>query len=219
MLDFRSEGEVAVITMDDGKANAVSHSFIDNLNQGLDRAEAESRAVVLQGRSGVFSAGFDLKEIGKGPAESKALVDKGASLLLRLFSFPMPVVAASAGHAIAAGALLMLASDTRFGASGEAKYGLNETAIGMTLPPFGLQIALCRVSKRHQTEAIIQAKLYDVEEAMRVGFLDKVVDAQELEQTAITRATELAELPTKTYAAMKLDVRRHHIDIIEASLS
>ena len=113
----------------------------------------------------------------------------------------------------------MLASDTRFGASGEAKYGLNETAIGMTLPPFGLQIALCRVSKRHQTEAIIQAKLYDVEEAQRVGFLDEVVDAQELEQTAITRATELAKLPTKAYAAMKLDVRRHHIDIIEASLS
>ena len=108
MLNFRSEGEVAVITMDDGKANAVSHGFIDNLNQGLDRAEAESKAVVLQGRPGVFSAGFDLKEIGKGPAESKALVDKGASLLLRLFSCPMPVVAASAGHAIAAGALLML---------------------------------------------------------------------------------------------------------------
>ena len=218
MLDFRSEGEVAVITMDDGKANAVSHSFIDNLNQGLDRAEAEYRAVVLQGRSGVFSAGFDLKEIGKGPAESKALVDKGASLLLRLFSFPMPVVAASAGHAIAAGALLMLASDTRFGAPGEAKYGLNETAIGMTLPPFGLQIALCRVSKRYQTQAIIQAKLYNVQEAQRVGFLDEVVSAQELEKAAITRATELAELPTKAYAGMKLDVRRHYIAIIEASL-
>ena len=84
MLNFRSEGEVAVITMDDGKANAVSHGFIDNLNQGLDRAEAESKAVVLQGRPGVFSAGFDLKEIGKGPAESKALVDKGASLLLEV---------------------------------------------------------------------------------------------------------------------------------------
>ena len=219
MLNFRSEGEVAVITMDDGKANAVSHGFIDSLNQGLDRAEAESKAVVLQGRPGVFSAGFDLKEIGKGPAESKALVDKGASLLLRLFSCPMPVVAASAGHAIAAGALLMLASDTRFGALGEAKYGLNETAIGMTLPPFGLQIALCRVSKRHQTQAIIQAKLYGVEEAQRVGFLDEVVSAQELEKAAITRATELAELPTKAYAAMKLDVRRHYIDIIEASLS
>ena len=113
----------------------------------------------------------------------------------------------------------MLASDTRFGASGEAKYGLNETAIGMTLPPFGLQIALCRVSKRHQTQAIIQAKLYGVEEAQRVGFLDEVVSAQELEKAAITRATELAELPSKAYAAMKLDVRRHYIDIIEASLS
>ena len=58
-----------------------------------------------------------------------------------------------------------------------------------------------------------------MEEAQRVGFLDEVVSAQELEKAAITRATELAELPTKAYAAMKLDVRRHYIDIIEASLS
>ena len=219
MLNYRKEGDVAVITMDDGKANAVSHSYIDNLNDGLDRAEGEAKAVVLQGRSGVFSAGFDLKEIGKGPAESKALVDKGAALLLRLFSLPMPVVAASAGHAIAAGALLMLASDTRFGVDGDAKYGLNETGIGMTLPPFGLQIALCRVSKRHQTQAIIQASLYDGEGAQRAGFLDEIVSAEALEQCALAKATELAELPTEAYAAMKLDVRRDYIDIIAASLS
>ena len=219
MLNYRKEGDVAVITMDDGKANAVSHNYIDNLNDGLDRAEGEAKAVVLQGRSGVFSAGFDLKEIGKGPAESKALVDKGAALLLRLFSLPMPVVAASAGHAIAAGALLMLASDTRFGVGGDAKYGLNETAIGMTLPPFGLQIALCRVSKRHQTQAIIQASLYDAEGAQRAGFIDEIVSAEELEQCALAKATELAELPTQAYAAMKLDVRRDYIGIIAASLS
>lgn len=219
MLNYEMEGDVAAITMDDGKANAVSHAYIDALTEGLDRAEQEAKAIVLFGRSGVFSAGFDLKEIGKGPAESKALVDRGATLLMRLFSLPMPLVAASAGHAIAAGALIMLASDTRIGASGDAKYGLNETAIGMKLPPFGLQIALCRISKRHQTEAIIQAQLFGADAAKDVGFLDQVVAEESLQETAMTAAKALTELPTKAYAAMKHDVRKHYIDIIAASLA
>lgn len=219
MLKYEMNGHVAVLTLDDGKANAVSHAFVDALTEGLDRAEQEAKAVVLHGRAGVFSAGFDLKELAKGAAESKALVDRGAALLLRVFSFPMPVVAASAGHAIAAGALLMLAADTRIGAAGEAKYGLNETAIGMSLPPFGLQIGLCRISKRHQTEAMIQATLYDPEAAKNAGFLDAVVPAEALAQEALAAATALAELPTAAYATMKLDVRRQYIDIIAASLA
>ncbi|NCF43553.1 MAG: crotonase/enoyl-CoA hydratase family protein [Proteobacteria bacterium] len=219
MLKYEMNGHVAVLTLDDGKANAVSHAFVDALTEGLDRAEQEAKAVVLHGRAGVFSAGFDLKELAKGAAESKALVDRGAALLLRVFSFPMPVVAASAGHAIAAGALLMLAADTRIGAAGEAKYGLNETAIGMSLPPFGLQIGLCRISKRHQTEAMIQATLYDPEAAKDAGFLDAVVPAEALAQEALAAATALAELPTAAYATMKLDVRRQYIDIIAASLA
>jgi len=218
MLAYELVDDVAVITMDDGKANAVSHGFLDDLTEGLDRAEAEAKALVIFGRSGVFSAGFDLKEIGKGPAESKALVDRGAALLFRLFTYPLPVVAASAGHAIAAGALLMLASDTRIGVAGDAKYGLNETAIGMTLPPFGLQIGLCRLSKRYQTEAMIQAKLYDGNEAMKVGYLDHVVSSEQLQATAMTKAGELAQLPSASYAAMKLAVRQQYVDIIAASI-
>ena len=219
MLNYQLQGDVAALTMDDGKANAVSHAYIDALSEGLDRAENEAKAMVLRGRSGVFSAGFDLKEIGKGPAESKALVDRGAALLFRLFTFPMPVVAASAGHAIAAGALLLLASDTRIGVGGDAKYGLNETAIGMTLPPFGLQMGLCRLSKRHHTEAMIQARLYDAETAQKVGYLDQVVSPETLDQSAIAAASKLAELSTKAYAAMKLDVRKQYVDIIAASLA
>ena len=218
MLNYQMQGDVAVITMDDGKANAVSHTYIDAMNQGLDQAEGEAKALVLLGRTGVFSAGFDLKEIAKGPAQSKALVDKGAKLLFRLFTLPLPVVAASAGHAIAAGALVLLAADTRIGVAGDAKYGLNETAIGMSLPPFGLQIGLCRLSKRYHTEAMIQATLYDGERAQDAGFLDQVVDLDALEVAALAAATQLAELPTKAYATMKLDVRKQYIEIIAASL-
>lgn len=218
MLNFKLEGNVAVIALDDGKANAVGHAYIGAMNEGLDRAEKEAAAVVITGRSGVFSAGFDLKEIAKGSSEQKALVGSGAQMLLRLFTHPQPVVSASAGHAIAAGALVLLASDTRIGAAGDFKYGLNETAIGMSLPPFGLQMAICRLSKRHQTQAILQATLYEPGEAQTVGYLDEVVAPEALEQTAIKQATALAELPAKAYSETKLDLRGAYIKIIKASL-
>mgnify|MGYP001479068595 FL=1 len=218
MLNFKLEGNVAVIALDDGKANAVGHAYIGAMNEGLDRAEKEAAAVVITGRSGVFSAGFDLKEIAKGSSEQKALVGSGAQMLLRLFTHPQPVVSASAGHAIAAGALVLLASDTRIGAAGDFKYGLNETAIGMSLPPFGLQMAICRLSKRHQTQAILQATLYEPGEAQTVGYLDEVVAPEALEQTAIKQATALAELPAKAYSETKLDLRAAYIKIIKASL-
>jgi enoyl-CoA hydratase len=218
MLNFKLEGNVAVIALDDGKANAVGHAYIGAMNEGLDRAEKEAAAVVITGRSGVFSAGFDLKEIAKGSSKQKALVGSGAQMLLRLFTHPQPVVSASAGHAIAAGALVLLASDTRIGAAGDFKYGLNETAIGMSLPPFGLQMAICRLSKRHQTQAILQATLYEPGEAQTVGYLDEVVAPEALEQTAIKQATALAELPAKAYSETKLDLRAAYIKIIKASL-
>ena len=218
MLNFRLDGNVAVIVLDDGKANAVGHAYIEAMNEGLDRAQKEAAAVVITGRPGVFSAGFDLKEIAKGPPEQKALVGSGAQMLLRLFTHPQPVVSASAGHAIAAGALVLLASDTRIGAAGDFKYGLNETAIGMSLPPFGLQMAICRLSKRHQTQAIVQATLYAPEDAQTVGYLDEIVAPEALEKTAIKQARALAELPAKAYAATKLDLRAAYIEIIKASL-
>ncbi|MFL2519161.1 MAG: hypothetical protein CBB90_14170 [Gammaproteobacteria bacterium TMED30] len=219
MLNYRLQDKVAIIGLDDGKANAVGHGFVDAMTEGLDRAERDAAAVVITGREGVFSAGFDLKEIAKGAQERTELVNRGAAMLLRLFCFPQPLVVASAGHAIAAGALVLLAADTRLGAAGDFKYGLNETAIGMSLPPFGMEMAKCRLSKRHQTQAILQAQLYDPNTAQEVGYLDQVVAAQELETQAIEQATALAELPSAAYAGTKLDVRRDYIDRIAASLA
>ena len=113
---------------------------------------------------------------------------------------------ASAGHAIAAGALVLLAADTRLGASGAFKYGLNETAIGMSLPPFGMEMAKSRLSKRHQTQAIIQAELYEPDMAQQVGYLDQVLAPEQLHAQALQQAAALAELPNEAYANTKLDV-------------
>ncbi|NNL85224.1 MAG: crotonase/enoyl-CoA hydratase family protein [Myxococcales bacterium] len=219
MLDFSQQGEVALLRLDDGKANAVSHAFVDAVHEGLDRSEKEAKAVVITGRAGVFSAGFDLKEFEKGQEATLALVDKGARMLLRIFSHPQPVVVACSGHAIAAGAFTLLAADTRIGARGEFKIGLNETAIGMSLPVFGLELAKSRLSKRAQTAAVIQATLYGPEQAQKVGFLDELVSPEEVVDTALERARALAEYPGQAYAANKIGIRADAIEAIRASLA
>jgi len=218
MMDFQISNNVAIIGMDDGKANAVGHNFIDQMNDALDQAEKAANAALITGRAGVFSGGFDLKEFAKGPEATTELVNKGAAMLLRLFKHPQPVVVACAGHAVAAGAFTLLAADTRIGVSGPFKIGLNETAIGMTLPTFGLQLAAARLSKRLHTKATIQGHLFGPEEALDAGFLDQVVSPEVLIDTAFSVAVELAQLPTEAYAANKLAVRAPYIAVIESSL-
>ncbi len=219
MLDCTKQGDVAVLTMDDGKANAVGYDLIGALNEALDKAEADAKAIVLVGRPGKFSAGFDLSVMQSGGVEeAMKLVGQGGKLLLRLFSYPLPVVAACTGHAIAAGAFMLLSSDTRFGIDGEFKIGLNETAIGMVLPVFGFQLAKARLSKRHLTASAIQAKLYDPRGAVDAGYLDRIVPTEQLVETAVETATALAAMPGDAYHGNKLGMRQEFIDVIAKSL-
>lgn len=218
MLEYSLEGSVAVLQLDDGKVNCVGHSFVEAVEEGLDRASTEASAVVLVGRPGVLSAGFDLKELEKGPEAASKLVQRGARMLVRVFTHPQPVVVACTGHAVAAGAFLLLACDTRIGASGDFKIGLNETAIGMSLPVFGLELGKARLSPRYLTAAVTQAKLYDPEEAIAAGFLDRVVSSDEQIDAAMGEASALGELPAAAYAGNKLGVRQAVADTIRASL-
>jgi enoyl-CoA hydratase len=217
-MSYELTDGIATIRFDDGKANAVSHQFLDDLNAALDQAESEASAVILTGRDGMFSAGFDLKEIQKGPAEAQALVNRGAHLFFRLFGFPMPLIGACGGHAVAAGAFILLCCDTRVGVAGDFRIGLNETSIGMTLPVFGHELVASRLSKRHVTPAVIQSRLYEPDAAVDAGFLDEVADAAQLLPRCHDIAAELQKLPTATYAQMKRDVREDSLATIEASL-
>lgn len=201
------EGRVAVVRLDDGKANALSHEVIDALHGAFDRAEREAGAVLLLGRPGRFCAGFDLKVMRAGAEAARGLVTAGAELLLRQLELPVPVVAACTGHAVAAGALLLLASDLRCGARGDYRLGLNEVGIGMTLPIFAMELARDRLSKRHFERATSQAELYGPDAGLDAGFLDRVVEPAELEAVASAEAARLAELPQPAFGATK---RRAH---------
>lgn len=104
---YELENDIAILTMDDGKANALNPAMIKALSEALDRAEREAKAIVLTGRQGIFSGGFDLKVMNEGPQAAAAMVDAGAQLMLRIYLHPLPIVAACTGHAIAAGVIIL----------------------------------------------------------------------------------------------------------------
>jgi enoyl-CoA hydratase len=218
-LSFELDGKVAVISIDDGRANAVGHDLIGDMHAALDRAEKEARAVMIIGRPGRFSAGFDLSVMTSGAEGMQTLVKAGAELMLRIYMHPSPVVAACTGHALAAGALMLLASDTRIGTQGSFKIGLNEVAIGMGLPIFAVELARDRLSKRHLTAAVTQGTIYSPEEACDVGFLDRIVAEEELIDAARTEAQRLAELATGAVAVTKNTLRGRTADYVTATLA
>ncbi|MEQ9146447.1 MAG: crotonase/enoyl-CoA hydratase family protein [Parvibaculaceae bacterium] len=217
-LTYDLKNDVAVLHMDDGKANALGHEMIDALNAALDKAEKEARAVILAGREKRFCAGFDLQVMASGPQAVKDLVSAGAKLMTRLYAYPLPVIAACTGHALAAGGLLLLASDYRIGTEGDFRIGLNEVAIGMTTPLFLLDFARDRVPTRLLAQATVQARLFAPAEAVEAGFLDEAVPAGQVSEMAQATAERLGALPGPAFANSKRKLNADTIARIEANL-
>ena len=118
LVSYRLDDSIATITMDDGKVNVLSPRMFGEINAALDRAAADRAVVVLSGRPGVFSAGFDLPLLRAGGPEAIAMVRSGFELAARVLSFPMPVVIACTGHVVAMGVFLLVSADYRIGAAG-----------------------------------------------------------------------------------------------------
>lgn len=215
----RTENGISVITMDDGKANAISLDMLEAVSACLDEAEKDGEVLVLTGREGKFSAGFDLKFLATSDGDGvRKLVSGGGKLAMRLFTSRMPVVIASTGHAIAMGAFILLGGDTRISARGAFKVGANETVNGMTLPGFGTELPRARLNPMYLTEALVQARLYTPDEAVPVGWLDRVVEPGELMDTAMATAAALKAIANGAYYRNKLLVRKPAIDAIMPTL-
>ncbi|MGA9722911.1 MAG: crotonase/enoyl-CoA hydratase family protein [Candidatus Binatus sp.] len=167
---YQLKDSVATITMDDGKVNVMSVAMLSALNGALDKAVADRAIVVLTGRPGVFSAGFDLTTLTAGGPDAQKMLRMGFELGYRLLSFPTPVVVACTGHAIAMGVFLVLAADYRLGADGPFRIGANEVAIGLTMPHFGVEMCRQRLTPAHFNRAVIFSEMFSPTEAVTAGF-------------------------------------------------
>ncbi|HEU4733040.1 MAG TPA: crotonase/enoyl-CoA hydratase family protein [Kofleriaceae bacterium] len=218
IVSYRLESSLATITMDDGKVNALSLTMQSQLQRALDRAQDDRAAVVLTGRPGVFSAGFDLRVIQAGGPEAATMVRGGFELAERLLAFPAPVVIACPGHAIAMAAFVLLSVDYRVGAAGAFKLTANEVAIGLTMPHAAIEICRQRLTPSHFHRAVVLAEVFSPEDAISAGFLDRVVLPGELAQAARGAAEALASLHRAAHVATKLRTREHTLRAIRAAI-
>jgi enoyl-CoA hydratase len=166
----------------------------------------------------LFCAGFDLGPMTAGPDSARALVKAGSELNMRLILHPQPVVAACTGHALAAGSLVLLSVDTRIGARGKFKIGLNEVSIGLRLPIFAVELAHDRLCERHIVGATVEARLYDPERACEVGYLDRTAPADELATAALEEARNLSKLNLKALADTKRVLRGPMVERVRGTL-
>ena len=208
LVSYEVRDRVAHVTITNGKANALGPEVIAGLDAAVSRAEdageGEVGALCITGTPGMLTGGFDLKVMRTSPDAAGRLVTDGGALFSRLFGSEVPVIVACTGHAVAAGALLLLGADYRIGARGEFRIGLIETQLGMVLPRWAVELARERLSVRHFQQATVGARMYDPDGAADAGFLDTVVEADALAAAAAAEAQYWAGLPRGAYRGQVL---------------
>ena len=217
-LTYTFKDGVAVIAMDDGKANALGTQTWAELNTAFDKAEKDDAIVILTGRDGVMSGGFDLKEMQAGPQEALELTSKGSKFARRIMAHPRPVIMAATGHTIAMGAFLALACDYSMIKAGSFKVGLNETLIGMTMHNFGIEMGRYHLTNAHFNRCVINGEIFDPKGAMHAGFFDRVVPEEQWPMAIPMAGQMFGQVNPKAFRETKLRSRKEIFAILDQAI-
>lgn len=215
---YELQDGVATIAMDDGKVNVLSNEMLAEVNGALDRAVADRAVVILTGRPGIFSAGFNLPVLQAGGPDARAMLNSGFELAERLLSFPTPVVIACPGHAIAMAAFLLLSGDYRIGTAGPYRIVANEVAIGLTMPKTAIELCRQRLTPAHFVRAVTLSEVYSPDGAIAAGFLDQVAPPDGLDEAAHEVASRLATLVPEAYTVTKRRAMHDTLAAVHAAL-
>ena len=223
-VNYQLNESVATITLDDGKVNVLSPAMQHNINEVLDRAEqaagaGEIKAIVLAGNHKVLSAGFDLAVFNSGDAAAAlGMLSGGFELSIRLLTFPVPVIIAATGPAIAMGSFLLLSGDHRVG-SAKTRCQANEVAIGMVLPISAIEIMRMRLTRAAYQRGVSMAATFVGDAAVAGGWLDELVEPDDVLSRAQQVAAEAAAtLHVRAHRASKLKARDDALKAIKAGI-
>ena len=218
LVGYELENGIATVTLNNGKVNAISPDVIAELNACLDRSEADEAIMILTGRPGILSGGYDLKVMTSAPDNAIALVAAGSTLARQMLAHPFPIIVACPGHAVAKGAFILLSADYRIGVDGPFRIGLNEVEIGMTMHHVGIELARDRLRKSYLNRSVINAEMFDPQEAMAAGFLDAVVAPEELMPAARAVAEDMKRLNMSAHAKTKVKMRAGLLQILDDAI-
>ena len=220
LASFEIIDGVALIKLDDGKANALSLPMQQAFNSALDQAQQAKLPVVIIGRSGILSAGFDLKTLAASGQPAVDMLNGGIEIALRLLSFETPVVIACGGHAIAMGVFLLQCGDYRIGVAGNFKYSANEVAIGMTMPWSTIEILRQRLTPAALCRAVLLAETFTPTNGVENGLIDRIVTTEsELLPAALETAKSFSALNAVAHAASKNRLRSQVVAAIRDGLA
>ncbi|MGB0652113.1 MAG: enoyl-CoA hydratase/isomerase family protein [Thermoplasmatota archaeon] len=218
-MRVEQQGDVAVVHIEGGKANAMNPAMLEALDGCLDQVEqANARAMVLTGYERFFSAGLDLASLHELDRHGMAqMMERFDAVMRRLFTWPGPVVAAVNGHAIAGGLVLALQADERYCANTKLSLCLKEVVLGVGLPSAVIEPLRLAVAPPHLVPLALEGRSYDPSEGVACGLIQQVVAQDRLVGMAVKRAQELADLPGLGFAHIKEGLRRRALADWEAS--
>jgi enoyl-CoA hydratase len=219
MIDLKKDGDVAIVTIQHGKANALDIELSEGLAKCFDELRrSDARAIVLTGQGRMFSAGVDLIRVGSGGADYvRAFLPSLHRLYDAVFFHPKPVVAAINGHAIAGGCVLACCADRRIMADSSGRIGVTELLVGVPFPALAFEIVRFAVPARYLTEFTFGAATYDTNAGLQRGWVDAVEPAEALMTSAMAAARQMAQLSPAAFSQAKKQIRQHVGDSVARS--
>lgn len=197
--------DIVELRLDRPPVNAINPELVAALMAAIDKAESGgARALVLSGRSGLFSAGLDVPELlGLDESGMRNFWQSFFGLLARLAGSPIPVVAALTGHSPAGGTVLALFADYRVQAQGDFRLGLNEVQVGLVVPPVIhkalVRLIGCYAAERH----LVAGQMIPVEEALGIGLVDELAAPDQTVEQAVAWCRRHLAMPAHAMLATR----------------
>lgn len=199
LVEVDRQPPIRFVAFDNGKRNVMSLAAVEALSEAI-AWDDEAPVVVLSGRDDGFCAGLDNAALAGTACEREELLAGMGELLLAALTGETRIVSICEGHAVAAGAMLLLVSDIRIGVPGQYKIGFTEPRLGMPLPDLPARLARERIDRRRLHALTALGRIIGPEEAAEVGFLDELAaDPADARDRARAAAAELAQLSPTAY--------------------
>src|SRR5512139_862468 len=210
-LTMKQEGRILTITLNRPPTNPLNREFGQELSRAFGEAEGMEEVTVVVVASALekaFVAGADIKEMASmGREESEAfskLLQGANDTIARMRKV---VIAAINGHALGGGCELALACDYRFMAAGKGLIGLPEATLGILPGAGGTQRLPRLVGLSRAMDILLRGRALGPEEALQIGFVDRVVEAGSLMEEVMAFARQLAAGAGKAMGYIKAAVR------------
>jgi enoyl-CoA hydratase len=209
-LRIEREGTLARLRLDKPRGNAIDEALAGDLLAALRELEADATlggVLLCSAHPKLFCPGLDLVSLSEydRPAMERFLSRFG-ELVLALYGFPRPLVAALSGHAVAGGCVLALTADLRVLRRG-AQIGLNEVKVGVPLPWSVATLLRASVPPASLTRVALLGENFKDEAALEAGLVHELAGAEGFEDACAARLRELIERDAYSLATTKRYLR------------